>query len=112
MSGDNMNYELGKREGQNATSSMIVDCPHDGDDDFTNNSGWGRANDFVPLKPLSGLILGAGTGNVHIFLEGGGDMIRPFTVPAGDSREIFIGYRITKVVKTTTTFSGLVFFIV
>lgn len=112
MSGDNMKYELGKREGQNATSSMIVDCPHDGDDDYTVSGGWGKADDFEPLKPISGLQLGTGTGDIHIVLEGGGEMILPFTVPAGDSREVFIGYRIVKIVDATTTFTGIIFPIV
>jgi hypothetical protein len=109
MSGDNMNYELGKRVSQSATSSMIVDCPHDGDDDYTVSGGWGKSADFTPSKVLSGLLITGGSGDIHIILEGGGSMILPFIVLTNDSREVFIGYRISKIVDATTTFTGKIF---
>ena len=98
------------------TSTMFVDCPHDGDTGYNTATGIALTSDYSPVddkgKPITmhGLRLTAGAGNISLIMEGDGKMIVPITVGTADSRDDFAGYKI-KTIKSSleTTFNGHIF---
>jgi hypothetical protein len=87
-----------------------VDCPHAGDTGYAAATGISVASvDYAPTETMMGVLLTGGSGNVAFELEGGGVMTLPFTVDTGDVKEVLRGIRISKILKTGTTFSGYIY---
>jgi hypothetical protein len=106
----NTNFD-GREMGQ---STLIVDCPHNGDTNYSTSTGIDISSlDWEALtKPIHSLELTAGTGNIHVMLEGGGRKILPFTVDDGDCRTVLSGQRIIRIYNKatgSTTFTGYIF---
>ena len=102
---------------QRGTTTMVVDCPHDADSDYAAATGVAltaayEPTDSVTGEPLvmHGLLCTAGSGNIDVTLEGGGQAIFPLTVASGTSSKILRNCRITKIGSSaTTTFNGHIF---
>lgn len=84
-----------------------VDCPHDGDTDYAVATGWGKAADYTPAAgAVRGLLCDAGSGNIALTMQNGGEMTIPLTVGSGTFTEILRGAFIKTIKKTGTTFDG------
>lgn len=102
---------------QRGTTTMVVDCPHDADADYAAATGVALTVAYQPTHSVTGekqvmhgLLCTAGSGNIDITLEGGGQMIFALTVGSGTSVEILRNFRITKIgASGTTTFNGYIF---
>lgn len=97
---------LAKRHG---ASTMIVDVPHSGDANYTDTGGVSFAGgdwNAPTNKPMHGLVLSGGSGNISLVYEGGGVAVYPVTVEDGDTREYLKGCRIQTIDSAKTTFTG------
>lgn len=99
------------------TSTMYVDCPHDNDTSdagtewYTDTGGITfDAGSYIDTgKIMHGLLIGSGSGNIGITMEGGGNMVLPVYVDSLNSPkivELLRGYRIKSVDSAATTFDG------
>jgi len=93
-----------------------MDCPHTGDTGYSATTGISLASiSYAPVDGNGNVIyirainLTAGSGDISFNMSGGGTMTLPFTVTAGDSKEVLRSYLITQINKTGTTFSGSIF---
>ncbi len=102
---DNVNINLGERK--NGKSTQFVDCLHAGDTNYTAAGGIDvSVVNFEPAYIMAGLYLGEGFGDIAIEMEGGGLQTLPFTVAPGYGSRELDGYRLKKILKTGTTFTG------
>jgi hypothetical protein len=87
--------------------SLIVGCLPAGATNYAAATGINvSAADFWPDQHMVALILDAGSGNIAIEMPNGGTMTIPFTVSAGDSKEVLRGVCAQKILTAGTTYSG------
>ena len=86
-------------------------CGKDGVDNYSETTGISLAStDYEhPTLFMTGIICGAGSGNIKIEMANGGTMVLPVTVDSGYFQEVLRGYAINKIIRTGTTFSGHIF---
>lgn len=105
-------YAVDSAKRSEGKSTQVVDTLHIGDTNYTPAGGFDLSTygqSFTPDDVMHGLVISGGSGVVSVILEGGGKMDLPFDVPVGDTREIFMGFRILTLVEADWTFSGIVF---
>ncbi len=98
-------------------STLLVDTGHDGDTDYADATGIDISSnaDYTPKPAIHAILLtdNAGaeaTGNLDVTLLGGGRMIIPCIVAAGDHLIVLRGVCIATIHgDTTSTFDGVIY---
>jgi hypothetical protein len=99
---------------RNRNSVLYVDAAHHDQSDYTRTGGIDLSSaSYVPDNAMHGLLLGDNggadaSGNVHVVMAGGGEIVFPFFVAAGNTKEFLRGCVIAQVVMTTTTYTGAI----
>lgn len=97
---------------RNRQSVLYVDAAHHAQARYTRDGGIDISSvDYEPDNPMHGLLLGdnAGadaSGNIHVETAGGGEIVFPYSVSAGNTREFLRGLVIKKIIAATTTYDG------
>ena len=97
-------------------STMLVDCPHTGDDNYAAATGIDiSSSDFdCTGKEMHALLItgttggAGGSGSIAVILEGGGAMTIPALCAAGDHKKVLENFRISKILKASsgTSYTG------
>lgn len=106
-----------QRGRKSGSSTLLVECPHEGDDGYDISTGIDiDEDDFEPMVPLRCIRIVGGeadaSGFIDVQYEGGGRQVIPAKVSAGDHRDILVGNSITKIYNKdtgNTTFDGYIF---